>query len=62
MALQQVDRSKAKHAIKTASRVVPSLVNRSHKRTFHELAPVHVSKYGTNDRTAYQLCADDWWI
>lgn len=42
MELQPIDRSKAKHAIKTAPRKVPSLVNRTNKRVLRELVPRHV--------------------
>lgn len=42
MAMQKVDRAQAKHAMATNKRVVPTLVNRTNKRTFAELSPLHV--------------------
>lgn len=48
MALQPIDRSKAKHQFKTAPRKVPQMVNRAHKRVLSEIVPNHVlvSRFG----------------
>jgi hypothetical protein len=43
MALQKIDRQKAKHQIKTVKRVVPSLINRSNKLQRMELIPFQLS-------------------
>ena len=42
MAIQKVDRARAKHVMTTNKRQIPTLVNRTNKRTFAELAPLHV--------------------
>lgn len=61
MALQPIDRSKAKHAIKTMPRKVPSLVNRTNKRVLPELVPQHalLSRFQGGWNAFYQQ--RDWW-
>jgi hypothetical protein len=48
MALQKIDRQKAKHQIKTVKRVVPLLINRNNKLQRLELIP-------------FQLSLATWW-
>lgn len=55
MAIQPVDRKNAKHNLKVAPRKAPSMVNRSNKRVFAELAPLHV-------RLSQRIQYDNrWW-
>lgn len=42
MAIQKVDRARAKHAMVTNKRKVPTLVNRRNKQTLAELSPLHI--------------------
>lgn len=65
MALQPVDRNRAKHAMKTEKRKAPTLVNRTNKRTFAELAPMHILvsrfNYGWNLHPKYcRGCKNPW--
>lgn len=42
MAMQPIDRQRAKHGKTTAKRAVPQLVNRTNKRVLPELVAQHV--------------------
>ncbi len=61
MAIQNIDRKKAQHGMKTAKRVVPRLVVRGNKQTVAFIAPHHVreSRYADKDLYGeYSKCFD----
>lgn len=63
MAIQKVDRARAKHAMATNKRQIPTLVNRTNKRTFAELAPLHilVSRFNYGWNTVQRRCDYSPW-